>query len=581
MAKREYWVMSLDDFITETKVQSLAGGTYFARGLAYLKDGYVLKMEAKDNYLKANVRGSYGSYLVSLGIKKNILNYSCSCPLGENGEFCKHLVASCLKFLEEKSNQVKFVQNGNQVGNKDVRKLLEKMQKKQLVDLIFDFAQNNSELREQLKIMVASGSETKGAATFKKALDNAFYIDDFIKYNEVYDYCHGIELVVDALKKALDQGYFDVVMEATEHGLSYIEEVINAADSEYELHDIFQELFNLHIQAYKKSDFDPEQMAKRLLLWEINDDYGIFEISDSYIELLDKKCKHKFFELAKAEWDKLPPLKPGAREEYGGPRYQLTNMMENIAQKSNNLQELIAIKSKDLSCEYSYLNIAEECRKAKDFKLALKWAEDGVKAFKKNCDERLLDFLADEYHRLKRHNEAMKIAWRIFEQSSYLSGYKSLAAHAKKAKCWDTLRPKAIDCIRKEIEAGKKKKQSYFFKQDSSRLVEILIWEKRYEEAWNEANTGGCNNSLWMSLASIRSKSHPADSVEIYRRHVPGIIEQTNNKAYVKGVALLKTIRECMNRLNQEAEFKNYCDSLRLQYKAKRNFIKEMNKAKL
>jgi uncharacterized Zn finger protein len=253
-------------------------------------------------------------------------------------------------------------------------------------------------------------------------------------------------------------------------------------------------------------------------------------------------------------------------------------MMEKVAQKSNDLQKLIAVKSKDLSCAYCYLNIAEECRKAGDFKLALKWAEDGVETFGANCDNRLLDFLADEYHGLGRHDDAMKTAWRIFAQSSRLSAYQKLAEHAAKADCWDTWRQKAIDSIRKEMDAVKKNK-SYYFKSDSSRLVEILIWEKRYEEAWREANSGGCSDTLWMSLASIRSKSHPADSVEIYRKRIPGIIERTNNNAYAEAAALLRKIRECMYRLDQKTEFKNYCDALRLKYKVKRNFIKEMDNA--
>ncbi len=142
----------------------------------------------------------------------------------------------------------------------------------------------------------------------------------------------------------------------------------------------------MHIEAYKKSDYDPKRMAKRLFLWEINNGYGIFEISDLYIGQLDKACQREFFHLVKSEWDKLPPLKPGEKGSYGGPCYQLTRIMEKTARKSNGLQALIAIKSKKRSSAYSYLEIAEECRKAKNFKLALKWAEDGVKAFSKNCD---------------------------------------------------------------------------------------------------------------------------------------------------------------------------------------------------
>ncbi len=581
MSNRNSSNISLKDLITESKVRALAGGDYFARGVVYFQSKRVLKINEKDDCISAEVKGSSGSYLISISIKDTKLEYSCSCPLGMKGKFCKHLVAGCLKFIEDTGTPVELIPQRVKIGDKDVRAFLEKMEKVQIIDLIFEFAQDNGSLKEQLKLLVASRSKNKGAATFKKSLGNAFYIDDFIHYNEVYDYCHGIELVVDALKQALKQGHFNVVLEATEHGLAYAEEVINAVDSECELHDIFHELLKLHIEAYKKSDFDPRQMAKRLFLWEINDGYGIFDISSLYIDQLDEECRREFFCLVKSEWEKLPSLKPGEKGSCGDSRYRLTNIMENAARKSNSLQELIAVKRKDMSCAFSYLEIAEECRKAKEFELALQWAEDGVKTFPNDCDSRLLDFLADEYHRLKRHDDAMKTAWRIFVQSLQLQGYQKLAEHAGKARCWDVWRSKAIDSIRQQMESDKKRNKHCGFQPNSSRLVEILIWEKRNDEAWIEAVKGGCRDQLWMTLASLRAESHPADTVAIYRKRIPDIIGQTNNNAYAEAVDLLKKIRECIRRLKQEPEFKNYCDTLRQEYKGKRNFIAEMNRAKL
>jgi tetratricopeptide (TPR) repeat protein len=83
--------------------------------------------------------------------------------------------------------------------------------------------------------------------------------------------------------------------------------------------------------------------------------------------------------------------------------------MEKLARETDNLQDIIDVKSKDLSCEFSYLKIAEECRKAGEYQLAMKWAETGLKEFKNKCDERLLDFLANEYQRIKRHDDAIRL----------------------------------------------------------------------------------------------------------------------------------------------------------------------------
>ena len=51
-----------------------------------------------DNTLIATVVGTC-RYKTSLTVKNGFLHGNCSCPLGDEGEFCKHLVATGLAFL--------------------------------------------------------------------------------------------------------------------------------------------------------------------------------------------------------------------------------------------------------------------------------------------------------------------------------------------------------------------------------------------------------------------------------------------------------------------------------------------------
>lgn len=52
--------------------------------------------------------------------------------------------------------------------------------------------------------------------------------------------------------------------------------------------------------------------------------------------------------------------------------------MEALARQSGNLQDLIAVKQRDLSHPYSFLEIAELYREAGEHDLALHWAEQGA-----------------------------------------------------------------------------------------------------------------------------------------------------------------------------------------------------------
>ena len=52
-------------------------------------------------------------------------------------------------------------------------------------------------------------------------------------------------------------------------------------------------------------------------------------------------------------------------------------------------------------------------------------AEGGLKAFPKNTDSRAPEFLAEEYHRRKRHDGAIALIWAGFVDFPSLSQYQN------------------------------------------------------------------------------------------------------------------------------------------------------------
>ena len=47
-------------------------------------------------------------------------------------------------------------------------------------------------------------------------------------------------------------------------------------------------------------------------------------------------------------------------------------------------------------------------------------------------------------------------------------------------------------------------------------LVRILLWEGRPDDAWHEAQKGGCADGLWLDLARERESDHPEDALTVY-----------------------------------------------------------------
>lgn len=255
--------------------------------------------------------------------------------------------------------------------------------------------------------------------------------------------------------------------------------------------------------------------------------------------------------------------------------------MEMLARQTGDVEALVAIKARDLSNAYNFLQIAEIYREARQPDQALAWAERGVKAFPDRTDSRLREFLADEYHRRKRHDEAMQLVWKIFAERLSLAHYQTLKQRAGRVQQWPAWCEKALAFVSAEIEREKKqlaqKRQTWGWTPhmpDHSLLVEIFLWEQDVEAAWREAQTGGCHDHWWMQLARLREKEFPADVVPVYKKHVEMLVNQKNNGSYADAVQLLGKIRDLMTRLERTDQFAGYLAAVRATHKLKRNFIK-------
>jgi uncharacterized Zn finger protein len=256
--------------------------------------------------------------------------------------------------------------------------------------------------------------------------------------------------------------------------------------------------------------------------------------------------------------------------------------MEALARHSDDPDSLVEIKRRDLSHAYSFLQIAEIYREAGQHDKALDWAEQGIKSFPR-ADSRLVEFLAVEYHRRSRHDDAMTLIWNQFVAWPFLKNYQELKAHALKVRPdrdWPAWRDKALTHLRSVIEKEKQQEKTsknhwhWAGHADNSRLVEVFLWEKRYDEAWQEACAGGCSSGLWVRVAAAREEKDPGDAVPIYKEMIAPTLKHANNAAYEEAVKLLQKIRELMGRLDRVTEFEDYLVALRVEYKRKRNFIK-------
>jgi len=470
------------------------------------------------------------------------------------------------------------------VTDADVKTWLRSRDKEELVGLVVEQARTDVRLEQKLRLAAAtSRAKAIDLAPYRAALLQAVVTDGYVDYRRAADYASGIEEAVEGIEELLDAGYAAEVVELAEEALGLVEKAVESCDdSDGSLGGILENLQDLHFEACRKARPDPEALADRLFQIEMGSGFDVFHgAAERYASVLGPAGLAAYRRLAEERWSDIRPLGPGEKGRSGAAgRFRITAVMAALARVSGDVEALVAVQKRDLSTPYDFLTIAETYGKTGKGDLAIEWAEKGVAAFPDRPDPRLTEFLADRYLGKGRGEEAMALLWAQFTRRPRLPEYQALRKGATRTRAWPAWRQKALELIREQTEeAGESADAPCFLqRQDRSRLVEILLWEKRIDAAWEEARSGGCSAALWLQLARERERMHPEDAVPIYVSEIERALRSANDRAYHTAVDLLKRIDGLMVRLGRKVEFDRMLVSLRTTHKAKRNLLKLLDR---
>lgn len=571
----------LNNLISRSTLENLAGNTAFRRGEEYFSVGAVGRLRATDDKVTARVEGTE-TYEIELRDDDGDLAYDCTCPRAADGYFCKHCVAAGLAWLAENSAAPK---SGAASGKKkrrdpwrDIKEYLTTQPSEALVELLLNVAQRDDRLYQSLLLKTERSSGGGNVVkAYQRAIDSATRIHGFVDWREVSTFASNIEQVADSLVELLKPDTAAMLVELAEYAIERVEHALEQVDdSNGEIGSIVYRLGELHLKACAMAQPEPAGLAERLFRLETTLPFGLCSSdATTYHDALGKEGLRRYRELAEAEWRKLKPR--DMKDSYDAHRSRITRIMEQLAEASGDVEELVAIKSQDLSSCYRYLDIAEIWTKAKQPDKALEWAERGLKAFPERPDNRLRDFLVAAYLKRKRNDEALQLTWIQFEERSTLEHCKKLHDIADKLGLWPQQRDRALARVA-EIIAREASATSHWKPKPStpnySLRVEIALWEQDLDAAWSASHEGACDRGLLVTLAGKLESSRPGDAVSLYRRVVPPIVEQTNNAAYDEAIKLIRKVGGLMNVQNQPRQFSDYLAELRVQFKLKRNFIK-------
>jgi uncharacterized Zn finger protein len=212
---------TLSRAINDAAIRRLADAQSYPRGLDYFSHGHVESLEDRDDGVRAVARGNQ-DYTVALVADDGVLDYSCDCPVGSDGAFCKHCVAAALAWLNREAGPAKSPRRSKpkEITLADAGKILEAENKESLIRMMLDWAKDDERLHERLILYAARRSgPDPGTTAVRRSFEKAVRVRDFVHYREATGRARGVDDAIDSIEQLLNDGQAAAVIELCESAL--------------------------------------------------------------------------------------------------------------------------------------------------------------------------------------------------------------------------------------------------------------------------------------------------------------------------------------------------------------------------
>jgi uncharacterized Zn finger protein len=142
-------VRALSRLLTRRGLRRLADPGSFERGVEYASLGRVHHLRDDGEVVVATVVGGR-PYRVRLWADGLEAGHVCTCPLGEDGVFCKHCVAVALTWIA--SQPQVWSPDGSAPDLEELRAHLSGQSKEALIELLMEQAASDARLRRRLAL---------------------------------------------------------------------------------------------------------------------------------------------------------------------------------------------------------------------------------------------------------------------------------------------------------------------------------------------------------------------------------------------------------------------------------------------
>ncbi|HEY3792711.1 MAG TPA: SWIM zinc finger family protein [Bradyrhizobium sp.] len=544
-------------------LKDVAGQTTFARGQSYHRDGNVQILAIEPARVLAQVAGSENYRTVVTGRGTDI-DGECSCPAFEDRGFCKHMVAVALA-----ANAV-----GNGAGASGagalsrIRDHLRKRSVDALVEMIVDLAERDLGLFRKLDIAASlDHSDDKTLETrLRKAIDKATHGASYVDYWAVPAWAANVDATLDSIDDLVSSGRVKVAFSIVEHAMDRIQRAVETIDdSDGHCGALLHRAREIHLAAACATMPEPLKLARELFAREMKDDYEIFDgAAMLYAEVLGEQGLAEYRRLALEAWQQPAGASAGAGDDDEEPDNPaaLMRILDLFAERDGDVESRIALRARDLSSSWKYLQLAEFCLTQGREDEALRRAEEGLWMFEDGRpNEHLVLFLAKLLSKAGRKRDAETQLWKAFEKAPSLELYAALAKSGDAAASG-----RAVKSLRAKLAAENRTGPS----GHAELLIDILIEQGKFAEAWTIVAEHRVALETREDLAEASEATHLHEALQVYAERVEQLAIPGSNQGYAVAARLIAR----MAGLRSDAEQSAYMTALKARHGRKRNFMK-------
>jgi len=366
---------SLRRLLTAEAIAKLVDEKTLARGADYFERGAVTLVDVLPGEVVAEVLGT-DSYDVRIFVgDKGKLAYECNCPIGHDGVFCKHCVATALAWFgqgEVVAADGRGSDKGDARGQKPrakgrphtqaelIQSFLQTKDAHELRDLLMEASQQSKPLRDKLLLM-ARTSGGADLASLRDAVRHATRTSGFLGWNETARYAQQLEDLAKLLAARIGDGEKGLV-EVIELAIHKAEQaLLHIDDSSGYVMPAIMELQKVHLAACVALRPDPVKLAQRLFAYQIGGEWDTFHaVLPQYRTALGKDGMKRYEELVRERWDALPTLtkEDGGRWDSG--RFRVEAAMEALARTTGDVDMVASVLQKNLSNPPPFFGVATQ-----------------------------------------------------------------------------------------------------------------------------------------------------------------------------------------------------------------------------